>query len=171
MTPLKLIGVVLGIAGVGMIFSNQLTLAGSKALAGSVALVISSICVAYSNVLVKAHAKNIEPTVIAGGQMFFGLIPLAIIGLAMEGTRELSLDPDGGHLVVLSRDCRFRRRLHFVLLAGAPHRCDEVDADRAGDTSDRGDPGNVGAARRNELAHTGWRRLYYEWDRVPGDSP
>jgi drug/metabolite transporter (DMT)-like permease len=85
MTPLKFAGVILGIAGVGVIFSNQLTFAGPKALAGSIALVISSICVAYSNVLVKAYAKNIEPTVIAGGQMFFGLIPLAIIGLATDG--------------------------------------------------------------------------------------
>jgi len=86
MTPLKFIGVILGIAGVGVIFSNQLTFAGSKALAGSVALVISSICVAYSNVLVKAYAKKLEPTVIAGGQMFFGLFPLAIIGFATEGS-------------------------------------------------------------------------------------
>jgi drug/metabolite transporter (DMT)-like permease len=86
MTPLKLVGVILGIAGVGVIFSNQLTFAGPMALAGSVALVISSICVAYSNVLVKAHARNLEPTVIAGGQMFFGLIPLAIIGFATEGS-------------------------------------------------------------------------------------
>src|SRR6266436_5864008 len=85
MTPLKFVGVILGIAGVGVIFSNQLTFAGPKALAGSVALVISSICVAYSNVLVKAYAKNLEPTIIAGGQMFFGLIPLAIIGFATDG--------------------------------------------------------------------------------------
>ncbi len=86
MTPLKFVGVILGIAGVGVIFSNQLTFAGPKALAGSVALVISSICVAYSNVLVKAYAKNIEPTVIAGGQMFFGLFPLTIIGFLTEGS-------------------------------------------------------------------------------------
>jgi len=86
MTPLKFVGVILGIAGVGVIFSNQLTFAGPKALAGSVALVISSICVAYSNVLVKAYARKLEPTVIAGGQMFFGLIPLAIIGFLTEGS-------------------------------------------------------------------------------------
>ncbi len=84
MTPLKFVGVILGIAGVGVIFSNQLTFAGPKALAGSVALVISSICVAYSNVLVKAYAKNLEPTLIAGGQMC--LFPLAIIGFATEGS-------------------------------------------------------------------------------------
>jgi drug/metabolite transporter (DMT)-like permease len=86
MTLLKLFGVVLGVAGVGVIFSNQLTFAGPKALAGSVALVISSICVAYSNVLVKAYARNLEPTIIAGGQMFFGLFPLAIVGFTAEGS-------------------------------------------------------------------------------------
>lgn len=86
MTPLKLIGVILGIAGVGVIFSNQLTFAGTKALAGSVALVLSSICVAYSNVLVKAYGMKLEPTVIAGVQMFFGLIPLTIVGYLSEGS-------------------------------------------------------------------------------------
>jgi drug/metabolite transporter (DMT)-like permease len=86
LTPLKLFGVVLGVAGVGVIFSNQLTLAGPKALAGSVALVVSSICVAYSNVLIKAYGKKLEPTIIAACQMVFGLIPLAIIGLATEGS-------------------------------------------------------------------------------------
>src|SRR4029079_11599066 len=86
MTPLKLFGVVLGVAGVAVIFSNQLTFAGPKALAGSVALVISSIVVAYSNVLIKAHGKHRERTVIAGTQMFFGLFPLAIIGFSTEGS-------------------------------------------------------------------------------------
>src|SRR5512132_3573310 len=54
MTPQKMSGVALGVAGVGTIFSNQLTMAGSRALAGSAALVLSAICVAYANVLVKA---------------------------------------------------------------------------------------------------------------------
>ena len=84
-TPLKLIGVVLGIVGVAIIFSNQLTFAGPRALAGSVCVVISSICVSYSNVLIKAYGKSIEPTVIAGAQMFFGFFPLAIVGLTTEG--------------------------------------------------------------------------------------
>src|SRR6266508_2259576 len=50
MTPIKLCGAIIGVAGVGVIFSNQLTAAGAKALAGSAALVLSSVCVAYSNV-------------------------------------------------------------------------------------------------------------------------
>ena len=85
MTSAKVAGVLLGIAGVGVIFSNQLTAPGKRALAGSVALVVSSICVAYSNVLVKARATNLDPAVIAAGQMTCGLVPLLLVGIPLEG--------------------------------------------------------------------------------------
>jgi drug/metabolite transporter (DMT)-like permease len=84
-TPFKIVGVVLGVFGVAIVFSNQLSAAGGKALAGSVALVLSSGVVAYSNVLVKARGKHLDPAVLAAGQMFFGLLPLFIIGLPLEG--------------------------------------------------------------------------------------
>ena len=85
MTWAKIFGVVLGVCGVGVVFSNQLSLAGGLALAGCVAVVASSIFVAYSNVLIKAHGKNLEPAILAAGQMFFGLIPLLLIGIPLEG--------------------------------------------------------------------------------------
>ena len=85
MTWPKSFGVVLGIVGVAVVFSNQLAIAGEKALAGCVALVLSALFAAYSNVLVKAYGKNLEPVILAGGQMFFGLIPLMLVGLLFEG--------------------------------------------------------------------------------------
>ncbi len=85
MTAAKIFGVVLGVFGVGIVFSNQLSVAGGKALAGCVALVFSSFFVAYSNVLVKARGKHLEPAILAAGQMFFGLIPLLVIGIPLEG--------------------------------------------------------------------------------------
>ena len=85
MTPAKIFGVVLGVAGVGVIFSDQLTVAGPKALAGSVGLVIGSACAAYANVLVKSRGGKMEPATLAFGQMIFGLVPLLLIGLATEG--------------------------------------------------------------------------------------
>ena len=85
MTPAKVIGVVMGVVGVGVIFSNQLSVAGPRALAGSAALVSSSVCVAYSNVLVKARGKNLDPAILAAGQMLFGLVPLLLIGIPLEG--------------------------------------------------------------------------------------
>ncbi|HKZ80897.1 MAG TPA: EamA family transporter [Pyrinomonadaceae bacterium] len=85
MTSRKLFGVVLGVAGVGAIFSNQLSLAGSRALAGSAALVLSAICVAYGNVLVKAHASELNPMTLAAGQMVVGFVPLLLLGIPLEG--------------------------------------------------------------------------------------
>jgi drug/metabolite transporter (DMT)-like permease len=85
LTTTKIIGVVMGVLGVAVIFSNQLSMAGPRALAGSAGLVLSSICVSYSNVLVKARGQNLNPAILAAGQMFFGLIPLLLIGVPLEG--------------------------------------------------------------------------------------
>jgi drug/metabolite transporter (DMT)-like permease len=85
MTPAKILGVVLGVAGVAVIFSNQLTVAGTMALAGSAGLVAGSACAAYANVLVKSRGATMEPAILASGQMLFGLVPLLLIGIAFEG--------------------------------------------------------------------------------------
>jgi drug/metabolite transporter (DMT)-like permease len=85
MTPAKILGVILGVAGVGVIFSNQLTVAGGLALAGSAGLVVGSACAAYANVLVKSRGGKMEPATLAFGQMLFGLIPLLLIGIFTEG--------------------------------------------------------------------------------------
>jgi drug/metabolite transporter (DMT)-like permease len=85
MTWMKVFGVLLGVLGVGVIFSNQLQVSGKQALWGSSALVMSAFCAAYANVLVKAYGLNLQPSVLAGGQMLFGLIPLLLIGIPLEG--------------------------------------------------------------------------------------
>ncbi len=81
----KLAGVVLGMAGTAVIFYDQMTVEGTDAFWGSLALVISSCCVAYSNVLVKARCRHIETATLAAGQMTFGLVPLLVVGAVWEG--------------------------------------------------------------------------------------
>src|SRR5215211_5343133 len=61
-------GVILGVCGVGVVFSNQLAVSGTMALAGCVAMILSAMFAAYSNVLVKAYGKNMAPAVLAAGQ-------------------------------------------------------------------------------------------------------
>ncbi|HEY6118764.1 MAG TPA: EamA family transporter [Pyrinomonadaceae bacterium] len=85
MTAARVVGVLLGVAGVGVIFSNQLAVAGNRALAGSAAVVVSSISVAYSNVLLKAKGTNLDPAVVAAVQMVCGLVPLLVLGIPLEG--------------------------------------------------------------------------------------
>src|ERR1041385_5858436 len=78
-------GVLLGVCGVAVVFSNQLAVAGRQALAGCVALILSAAFAAYSNVLVKAYGKKLNPAIMAAGQMFFGLLLLFAVGLPLEG--------------------------------------------------------------------------------------
>ena len=85
MTVPRIAGVVLGVLGVAVIFSNQLQVSGARALWGSAALVLSAFCAAYANVLVKTYGLNLQPSVLAAGQMLFGLVPLLLIGIPLEG--------------------------------------------------------------------------------------
>ena len=84
-TPKKVMGVLLGVIGVGIVFSDQLSFAGKAALAGSIALVLSAVCGSYGNVLVKAYGTQIDPFVLAAGQMVCGFPPLLALGIATEG--------------------------------------------------------------------------------------
>jgi drug/metabolite transporter (DMT)-like permease len=79
-------GVILGVCGVGVVFSNQLAVSGRQALAGCVALILSALFAAYANVLVKARGSKMNPAILAAGQMFFGLLLLLAVGIALEGS-------------------------------------------------------------------------------------
>src|ERR1700741_4160729 len=81
----KIGGVVLGVCGVGVVFSNQLAVSGRQALAGCVALILSAMFAAYSNVLVKRFGKHLNPAVLSAGQMLFGLLLLLAVGIPLEG--------------------------------------------------------------------------------------
>jgi drug/metabolite transporter (DMT)-like permease len=81
----KLIGITLGIAGVGLIFSNQMAAGGRDAFQGSVAIVVGAFGAAYSNVLIKSRGGHLDYAALAAGQMIFGLVPLLIVGTVFEG--------------------------------------------------------------------------------------
>ena len=85
MTTARVAGVLLGVCGVAVIFSDQLSIAGSMAFLGSIALVLSAFFGSYGNVLVKAYCGKIDPQILAAGQMVFGFVPLLAIGRVTEG--------------------------------------------------------------------------------------
>jgi drug/metabolite transporter (DMT)-like permease len=83
---LKKIGsVMLGIVGVGLIFSNQLSLSGTLSLLASAGIVLGAFVAAYANVLIKVRGKHIDPIILSAGQMLFGFPPLLLIGIIWEG--------------------------------------------------------------------------------------
>ena len=85
-TPAKLCGLGLGIAGVAVIFSDQLRLAGWSALLGCAAVAAGALCVALAYVLIKAYGRDSPPTALMAGQMLCGSLPLIAVGLTVEGS-------------------------------------------------------------------------------------
>ena len=85
LTAPKIGGVALGLLGVGIIFSDELHLAGTSALWGSAAIVVGAASAAYSNVLIKAKGKHLDPAMLSAGQMVFGWVPLLVLGACFEG--------------------------------------------------------------------------------------
>lgn len=86
LTALKSGGVAVGLLGMGIIFSNQMSLSGSDALWGSVAIVAGAASAAYANILVKAYGRDLDPAVLATGQMVCGWVPMLAIGFLTEGS-------------------------------------------------------------------------------------
>jgi drug/metabolite transporter (DMT)-like permease len=85
LTARKLAGAVVGVAGVSLIFYDQMKIEGEAALQGCFAMLLSAICVAYSNVFIKARLQHIDSSVIAAGQMAWGVFPLLALGTVLEG--------------------------------------------------------------------------------------
>jgi drug/metabolite transporter (DMT)-like permease len=84
-SAVKVAGVLLGLAGVGIIFSDQMSAGGPQAFWGSAAIVLGAASVAWGNVLVKARGMAIPPATLAAGQMLCGLVPLVVAGFVLEG--------------------------------------------------------------------------------------
>jgi drug/metabolite transporter (DMT)-like permease len=85
LTTMRLCGVVLGLVGVGIIFSDQLRIGDTWSVWGSAAIILASLAAAYSNVLVKTEGAKFDLTVLVAGQMLCGLVPLLIYGFIKEG--------------------------------------------------------------------------------------
>lgn len=84
-TLAKLGSLAIGVAGVAVIFSDQLRVAGWSALAGSAAVACGAVCVALAYVIVKARGSHLDPLTLMTGQMLSAMIPLLAFGFAREG--------------------------------------------------------------------------------------
>lgn len=81
----RLGGAFVAMAGVAVIFYNQVSLQGPWALAGSVALVLAAGGTAYADVIIKGSGSHIEPVTMTAVQMVVSLPPMLGLALIMEG--------------------------------------------------------------------------------------
>ncbi len=85
LTARKLAGAGVGVTGVSLIFYDQMKIEGAEALKGCFALLVSSVCMAYANVFIKARLQHVDSSVISAGQMVCGICPLLALGAVFEG--------------------------------------------------------------------------------------
>src|SRR5213595_3672972 len=81
----RIAGAVLAIGGVAVICSRLLDFGGLLAFWGGVGIVFGAAGAAFSNVLLKAREIRLAPAMIAAWQMIFGLVPLLITGIIVDG--------------------------------------------------------------------------------------
>ena len=84
-TWLKVLAILLGIAGVATIFLEQLEINSMLAFAGCVAIVVGAYAAAHASILVKAFGGSLHPASLLFGQMICGILPLILYGLIKEG--------------------------------------------------------------------------------------
>lgn len=84
-TKLKIFAVGVGIAGVTVIFFDQLRVENAMAFAGSFAIVAGSYCAAQASILIKARGHGFHPASLLFGQMLCGLPFILFYSLMFEG--------------------------------------------------------------------------------------
>ncbi len=84
-TPQKIVAVILGIVGVGVIFIDQIRVENWLAFAGCVAIVFGAYAAAQSSILIKAKASAMHPAVLVFCQMLCGLPAIFAYSLIREG--------------------------------------------------------------------------------------
>ena len=84
MTPRRMSGLLLGIAGIAVIYWDQLHF-GGRAFLGSVSVTLGAVCVAFAYVLMRRSGRGLHPSAITSGQMVAGFVPLLAYGWTVEG--------------------------------------------------------------------------------------
>lgn len=82
---LKVAAVAIGLAGVTVIFVEQLQINSVMAFLGCVAIVVGAYAAAHASILIKAKGGGLHPATMLFTQMLFGLPAIVIYALVREG--------------------------------------------------------------------------------------
>jgi len=89
----KVLALTFGILGVTVIFGAEARASGRAALLGSAAVFCASACVAFAYVWLKTHGQHLDRTSVTALQSLAGLVPLACLGFAVEGSPQFARWP------------------------------------------------------------------------------
>lgn len=88
-TPLKALGVVLGFAGVAVIFRSDLAVHDPRAAIAAALILVSPVASALTSVGIKKWGHDLHPYTLTTLPMAYGGVALTAIGLAFEDPREI----------------------------------------------------------------------------------
>ena len=81
----KLAGAIIALGGVTVVCARLLGFNGPLAFWGGVGVVVGAASAAFANVIVKARSMQLAPAMLAAWQMIFGIAPLLLLGLVVDG--------------------------------------------------------------------------------------
>ena len=123
-TPVKIAALAIGIAGVSIIFADQLRFAGWRSLLGSSAVLAGAMFVALAYVLMKKHARNLDSGIIRGPDVR-GVLPLSAFAVIVEGIRCHQVD-DYSTVALSTWRSWLITGMWLKLLAAEAHGCDQT---------------------------------------------
>ncbi len=95
----RLVGLVVGFAGVVVLTSRSLGSGGSQ-IEGEIALVLSSVAYAAGNVYARRNVRGLRPMIPAMFQVGFAFVVSAVLALALENPLSIALRPDAIFAVI-----------------------------------------------------------------------
>jgi drug/metabolite transporter (DMT)-like permease len=81
----RVVGALLALGGVAAICSRLLSFGGLLAFWAGVGIVFGAASAAFSNVMLKKRGLKLAPAMVAAWQMIFGVLPLLVAGLLVDG--------------------------------------------------------------------------------------
>jgi drug/metabolite transporter (DMT)-like permease len=81
----RMLGAIVALAGVALICGRLLNRGGVLAFWGGLGIVFGAASAAFSNVMLKRRAIDIAPAMLAAWQMAFGVMPLLVLALIVDG--------------------------------------------------------------------------------------
>jgi len=81
----RLLGAFVSIGGVALICARLLSFNGWPAFFGGLGITVGAAGAAFSNVLLKSRRMELAPAMMAAWQMIFGVMPLLVLGLLLDG--------------------------------------------------------------------------------------
>jgi putative membrane protein PagO len=84
LTPRKVAGVLVGFAGVWVIFSDSMSFGGDRAVAGMIACLVSALSASFSTVIVKKYAARYDPFITLAIPFALGGVAVLAVALPVE---------------------------------------------------------------------------------------